>query len=189
MKSSKIIIFVFYVMHALSTHCSNAVFNKSGVEFCANMFLNCTMNATGLNSSCFNPLESCISQHGYMNIIKPLECFLAESAWSNLYISIGFSGGIFLFSNILWPALLKGAAKCITKLAKVDEAEHPCLSQVGNFFLFFTDADGDRTVTATELITPQTIFTFASALLPIYPLIDANNAQARCCYELSLYPK
>lgn len=124
-----------------------------------------------------------------MAIVKPLECFLAESAWTNLYISLGFAGGIFIFSNILWPAILKGTAKGITKLANADEVEYPYLSQVGKFLLLFTDENGDGTVTATELITPQTIFTFASALLPIYPLIDANNAQARCNYELSLLPQ
>jgi len=184
MQQKKITTFLFYLILSLPVFSSNLIFNTSGIEYCANSFVTCAHNVT--NVLCTTSLEQCISEYGYNPYNKPLDCFLSESAWTNLYITCAFSGGIFLFSNIFWPALLKASAKCITSLAEVDAVEHPHVKSIGKFLLFFTDADGDGVVTATELITPQTIFTFASALLPIYPWVDANNAQAHCNYQLSL---
>jgi hypothetical protein len=175
---------------SLFLYSSNATLNNTGIEMCTNIFFNCTaMNNTYNNYlSCQIPFESCLSQNAYLVPSKPLDCFLAESGWTDLYDALGFSAGIFLFANIFWPAFLKGAAKTITKMSKSDPAVHPYMSSVGKFFMYFTDIDNDGVVTAAELISPQTIFTFASALLPITPWINANDQQARCNYAMTLPP-
>jgi hypothetical protein len=181
---------VFNFATSLFVYSSNASLNNTGIQMCTNIFFNCTaMNNTYTNFlNCTPTFESCLSQNAYLVPNKPLDCFLAESGWGDFYLALGFSGGIFLFSNIFWPALLKGFAKTITKMGKSDPAVHPYMSSVGKFFLFFTDSDEDGIVTAQELISPQTIFTFAAALLPITPWISANDQQARCNYALTLPP-
>lgn len=165
--------------------------NYTALSLCQDIFFNCStaynLNYTNNNSTvCFNPYIQCVNEHAFSSLNRPLECHLAESGWENLDYTCYFSTGIFIASNIVWPGLLKYIAHKITNCAKADKNEHYCEHTTGQCLLQCTDTDRDKNVTAPELSAPQAFITLASVGLPIIPLINANDAQARCNYALQV---
>jgi len=169
-------------------------FNTTAVQNCTSLLINCatsilniTQDATDF-SNCTTPFSTCLAEFAFNNPPPtPEACYLSESAWENFYISIGAFTGIMIVNNLVIPAVLKGAAHGITKLIHLDPKSHPILNRIGRFVGAFSDADGNGTVTASELLTPQSLITFTSLCLPFFYWYVANDAQARCDYAWADY--
>ncbi len=169
-------------------------FNTTAVQNCTTTLVNCAIAALNINqnqtnfSNCTTPFSTCLSNFAFNDPPPtPVECYLSESAWENFYISIGAFTGIMIVNNLVIPAVLKGAAHGITKLINLDPERHPILNRIGKFVGVFSDGDGNGTVTASELLTPQALITFASLSLPFFYWYLANDAQAKCDYAWAFY--
>lgn len=169
-------------------------YNQTGILTCVQSLANCTLSIVGMNpnatdySPCISPFTSCLSTDVFNDLPPtPLECYLADAAWENLYISIGAFSGILLVNNFILPAALKGGANLITKMMNLNEEEHPYLRRVGRFLGYFTDGNRDGVVTANELLNPQALVTFASLALPFYYWYIANDKQAECDFAWAMY--
>ncbi len=159
----------------------------TALAVCAQSLLDYNQNTTDF-SSCAAPFGACLKDFVFTVAPPyPEACQLAQSAWENLYISIGAFVGILLLNQVVIPALLKFISWAITSCMKVDRDEHPYLHRIGQCLGIFTDADRDGKVMASELIYPQAIVAFTSLALPFYYWFLANDQEARCRYALDLY--
>ncbi len=188
------ILSVWIALFAFSSHSMN--FNKTAISVCSKVVEGCLTNVTdsianaAINGTgeqelfgCAQAHTACLLENAFMKPTKTQACFVADAAWENLDIAIVYSVAIFFFGAILWPAILKGSAKGITKMANCDEEKHPYVKKVGKTLAFFTDENGDGVVTASELVSPQVISLFLSVTAWILKWYEANSAQALCDFS------
>lgn len=141
--------------------------------------LNSTLSAIDYNN-CTVPFDSCIDTLLEVHPVWPQECFQAEAAWDNCWISAGGFLGILAFNNVVLPAGFKSAAWFITKCMNVERENHPYVRKIGDVLGVFFDENRNGEVTATELINPQAFITFAGLSIPIYYVFIAMDWQAKC---------
>lgn len=169
-------------------------FESPEVKNCTSTLINCATALFNMNrnttdySSCAAPFATCVSEYLFSDPPPtPEACYLAESAWENLYISIGAFLGIVMINNFIVPAVTKAFAYGITKCMEADVGSHPIINRIGRVMGIFTDADRDGRVMATELTNPQAIVMFTGLALPFYYWFIANDAEQKCNYAWALY--
>lgn len=159
--------------------------NATLLNLCKSSLYTCveTLNTTlsgGDYSNCTMPFDTCLGEVLKVHPPWPQECFQAEAAWDNCWISACGFLGVLAFNNIVMPAAFKSAAWFITKCMRADQVEHPYIRKFGNILGVFFDENRNGEVTATEIINPQAFITFAGLSIPFYYIFIAMDWQAKC---------
>lgn len=175
--------FLLSVSLLFSLQGATTLFESDAFQNCTTFLVNCVKymgNATD-DSICQTNATVC-----YENIIqeKPVECFSSEACWTNFYIASGLFIAVFITANIGIPAAAKGISWTITKCMSLDPKKYYFLRRCGDFCGIFADENNDRKVTASELVSPQTIFTVLSATFPLTQLVSAISQQALCDHAI-----
>lgn len=171
-------------------------FNESGIEACEEEFFACALpiNASSpyhnntVYQDCTESFSECMQDHAYVKKHKPEDCYLKDAELTNVLVAVIGSVALFVFSNLVFPQVLKAIVYQLNQWRDLDPAAHRYRAMFGRYFVRANDDDGNGRVSASEFISPGTIFTFAAAALPIYATFEYTRASARCAYAQSLPP-
>lgn len=169
-------------------------FNSTAFNNCSTALINCAVGLLAINpnstnfQNCTTPFSRCLDNLVFDSLPpQPIECFSADAAWENFYISIGSFLGIVIVNTIVVPMLLKGASWTISECMNLDAQRHPILRRIGRFIGIFTDDNRDGRVTANEIINPQGLIAVAGLSIPFYYWFIANDKQALCDYARATF--
>lgn len=177
---------IFFLSFSLE---SAAFFQSQAVANCTTYLTSCGNDFLADNittfSNCTKIFESCLSNIPVPP--RPEACYISDAAWTNFYLAATLFVVVFGLANGAMPAITKSIAWGITKCMNLDPTKFFFLRKCGDFCAIFANSDGDRKVTATELLSPQTIITILSAGFPIALLTTAISQDAMCAYATALY--
>lgn len=177
------IISIIASMYIFFSSSSALALNATMLNACKSTLYGCVetlYNVTTNFSNCTTEFDLCLGEVLHVEHPWPQECYRADAAWDNCWISIGGFIAILGFNNLFVPAASKGAAWAMTQCMNCDRERHPIIRRCGDIFKIFFDENRNNEILAGEIFSPQAFITFAGLSLPFYYAFIAMDWQAQC---------